>query len=285
MARPPAPSAKKRGSADITEAVKSFGKVRIGHPDCRFGIPLGRPPAAIVVTGPAPIRLLAVVGLPARVGQDRLHFSGGISDLAVEVKAAAAFRPAWFELEIERAIVARIDRDYVLTLPEVLLDVVNDQQLRIDRRGKIPPSELLADRRAVDVDLDMRVALNLDAGRGDLVRVQLEHFAKVGVLHRSANEGLRVIDPLSLRTRIVGKRSLLHPGRGVVPDLDDRVVLVDRIMQVRRQVGPQPQLLERVAQAGRLVADRADAVEEPRLGVVDRVARKSFACKRIQVGN
>lgn len=131
----------------------------------------------------------------------------------------------------------------------------------------------------------MRVALNLDAGRGDLVRVQLEHFAKVGVLHRSANEGLRVIDPLSLRTRIVGKRSLLHPGRGVVPDLDDRVVLVDRIMQVRRQVGPQPQLLERVAQAGRLVADRADAVEEPRLGVVDRVARKSFACKRIQVGN
>ena len=77
----------------------------------------------------------------------------------------------------------------------------------------------------------------------------------------------------------------MPPSRGVVPDLDDRVVLVDRIMQVRRQVRPQPQVLEHVAQAGRLVTDRVNAVEKPRLGAVDRVSGKPLGCKRVQVAD
>src|SRR6476660_7133537 len=115
------------------------------------------------------------------------------------MESSASWRAPRLELGIHRAVVARVDGDHIVSLAQVWLDVVDSQQLWIDRCGEIAPGELLAELRAVYKNLNVRIALHLDAGGRDFARVELENLAKVSVLHRLVERGIRMIDPFGRR--------------------------------------------------------------------------------------
>ena len=61
---------------------------------------------------------------------------------------------------------------------ELRLDVVNGQQLRMIGTDRVRRGQLLADLGAVDVDLHVRIALHLDAGRSYVAGSSLSTLRK-----------------------------------------------------------------------------------------------------------